>query len=70
MRAVRQRATAKGVTAAAFGDLFLQDVRDYRVRQLQGSGLEPLFPIWQTIVAGYDRRGSARVAVSIIQRLR
>jgi diphthamide synthase (EF-2-diphthine--ammonia ligase) len=31
----------------AFGDLFLQDIRDYRVRQLQGTGLEPLFPLWQ-----------------------
>jgi uncharacterized protein (TIGR00290 family) len=47
MRAVCQRATAEGITAVAFGDLFLQDVRDYRIRQLQGTGLEPLFPIWQ-----------------------
>jgi uncharacterized protein (TIGR00290 family) len=47
MRAVCQRATAEGITAIAFGDLFLQDVRDYRVRQLQGTGLEPLFPLWQ-----------------------
>jgi uncharacterized protein (TIGR00290 family) len=47
MRAVCKRATAEGVTAVAFGDLFLQDVRDYRIRQLQGSGLEPLFPVWQ-----------------------
>jgi diphthamide synthase (EF-2-diphthine--ammonia ligase) len=47
MRAVCQRATAEGVTAVAFGNLFLQDVRDCRIRQLQGSGLEPLFPLWQ-----------------------
>ena len=47
MRAVCQRATAEGITAVAFGDLFLQEVRDYRVRQLLGSGLEPLFPVWQ-----------------------
>jgi uncharacterized protein (TIGR00290 family) len=47
MRAVCQRATTEGITAIAFGDLFLQDIRDYRVRQLQGSGLEPLFPVWQ-----------------------
>jgi len=39
MRAVCQRASAEGVTAVAFGDLFLQDVRDYRIRQLQESGL-------------------------------
>src|ERR1700689_646024 len=47
MRAACQRATAEGITAAAFGAVFLQDVRDYRVRQLQGSVLEPLFPVWQ-----------------------
>ena len=46
MRAVCQRATAAGVAAVAFGDLFLQEIRDYRVRQLQGSGLEPMFPAW------------------------
>src|SRR5580658_1920264 len=47
MRAMYQRATAGGITAVAFGDLFLQDIRDYRVRQLQETGLEPLFPVWQ-----------------------
>jgi uncharacterized protein (TIGR00290 family) len=47
MRDVCRRATAEGITAIAFGDLFLQDIRDYRVQQLQGSGLEPLFPVWQ-----------------------
>jgi len=47
MRIVCQRASAEGFVAVAFGDLFLQDIRDYRVRQLQGTGLEPLFPLWQ-----------------------
>jgi len=47
MRAVCQRATDEGIGAIAFGDLFLQDVRAYRVRQLQGSGLEPMFPVWK-----------------------
>jgi uncharacterized protein (TIGR00290 family) len=47
MRAACQRASAEGITAVAFGDLFLQDIRDYRERQLQGTGLEPLFPVWQ-----------------------
>ena len=46
MRVVCQRAIAEGVNAIAFGDLFLQDIRDYRIRQLQGTGLEPLFPVW------------------------
>jgi diphthamide synthase (EF-2-diphthine--ammonia ligase) len=46
MRAVVERARAGGVTHVAFGDLFLADVRDYRVRMLAGSGIEPLFPLW------------------------
>ena len=37
---------AQRITAIAFGDLFPTDVRAYRERQLQGTGLEPLFPIW------------------------
>ncbi len=37
----------RGVTHVAFGDLFLADVRDYREQMLQGSGLTPLFPLWQ-----------------------
>lgn len=46
MKAVCNRAVADGVQAIAFGDLFLQDIRAYRERQLHGTGLEPLFPLW------------------------
>ena len=35
-----------GVTQVAFGDLFLEDVRAYRVAKLAGSGIDPVFPIW------------------------
>jgi len=41
-----QRALDAGITAMAFGDLFLEDVRRYREQQLAGTGLTPLFPIW------------------------
>ncbi len=30
----------------AFGDLFLEEVRQYRVNQLKGTGIEPMFPLW------------------------
>jgi uncharacterized protein (TIGR00290 family) len=40
------RAVAEGIGAMAFGDLFLEDVRDYRIQKLAGTGLQPLFPIW------------------------
>jgi uncharacterized protein (TIGR00290 family) len=46
MARVIERARAQGVTAFAFGDLFLQDIRAYREKQLAGCGLEPLFPLW------------------------
>jgi len=39
-------ATARGVRGVAFGDLFLQDVRSYRERQMQGTGLALHFPLW------------------------
>ncbi len=46
MSAVIRRARQEGITHVAFGDLFLEDVRDYRVSQLSGTGVEPLFPLW------------------------
>ena len=41
-------AKSNGVTHIAFGDLFLEDIREYRVKLLEGSGVEPMFPIWTT----------------------
>lgn len=37
---------AAGVTHMAFGDLYLEDVRAYRERQLAATGIEALFPLW------------------------
>lgn len=41
-----QRAVDQGLHGIAFGDLFLEDIRRFRERQLQPFGLEPLFPLW------------------------
>jgi uncharacterized protein (TIGR00290 family) len=46
MQAACERAVAEKIDAIAFGDLFLEDVREYREKQLRGTGLEPLFPLW------------------------
>jgi diphthamide synthase (EF-2-diphthine--ammonia ligase) len=35
-----------GIEYVAFGDLFLGDIREYREKQLKGSGLTPVFPVW------------------------
>jgi uncharacterized protein (TIGR00290 family) len=47
MRAAVAAAVADGFTHVAFGDLYLQDVRRYREERLEGSGLTPLFPLWE-----------------------
>jgi len=35
-----------GIDAIAFGDLYLQDIRQYREAQFGNCGLELLFPVW------------------------
>ena len=41
------RAVREGITNIIFGDLFLADIRAYREQKLAGSGITPLFPLWQ-----------------------
>ena len=40
-------ARVDGVTHVIFGDLFLADVRAYREQKLAGSGITPVFPLWE-----------------------
>ena len=40
------RAIFEGIKGVAFGDLFLEDVRAYREKQMAGTGLAPIFPVW------------------------
>ncbi len=51
-------AEAEGVTHMAFGDLFLEDVRDYRLQLLADTPIEPVFPLW-----GLDTARMARDVV-------
>lgn len=46
MAAAMQSAMAAGVTHVIFGDLFLQDIRDYREARLKPLGVTPVFPLW------------------------
>jgi uncharacterized protein (TIGR00290 family) len=50
---------AEGVSEIVFGDLFLEEVRAYRVRQLDGTGIAPRFPVW-----GRDTRALAHEMVA------
>jgi len=46
MRETIARAEAGAIDCFAFGDLFLQDVRAYREKQLASTNVKPLFPLW------------------------
>ena len=46
MSAFIDGARSRGVSAIAFGDLRLEDVRRYREEAMRGRGIECLFPIW------------------------
>jgi uncharacterized protein (TIGR00290 family) len=55
MTEVCDRAVGEHIDAMAFGDLFLSDVRAHREKQLEPTGLEPLFPLWETPTAKLAR---------------
>ena len=64
-----RRAVAEGFDTIAFGDLFLRDVRAYREKQLAGSGLQPVFPLWEIPTASLAREmigGGLRARLSCI----
>jgi len=46
MASMIARLRAQGVSRVVFGDLFLQDIRDYREEKFRGTGIEPVFPLW------------------------
>src|SRR5262249_47476036 len=46
MRAAVAVARARGIERMVSGDLFLEDVRDYRETRLAATGITPVFPLW------------------------
>ncbi|MEO8727150.1 MAG: ATP-binding protein [Acidobacteriaceae bacterium] len=46
MNDVIAQAQLAEIKVIAFGDLFLQDIRVYRERQMAGTGIEAVFPLW------------------------
>jgi len=47
MAQAMERARSEGVWHVAFGDLFLEDIRAYREKQLASCGMTPIFPVWR-----------------------
>ncbi|PKR76696.1 ATP-binding protein [Halalkalibacillus sediminis] len=46
MAQIMQEAEADGVTHVMFGDIFLEDIREYREKNLESTSCEAIFPIW------------------------
>jgi len=56
IREVLTRYLAAGVRCAAFGDIFLEDLRKYREDNLSKIGMEAIFPIWKRDTAELARK--------------
>lgn len=46
---------SQGIFHIVFGDLFLEDIRAYRIEKLTAAGMEPLFPLWKRDTAQLAR---------------
>ncbi len=59
----------EGYTHSVFGDIFLQDLRDYREKQLQEIGMEAVFPLWKAdthqLIRDFLERGFKAITVSV-----
>ena len=60
MREKLERYRGEGITSVVFGDLYLEDVREYRERNLEKAGMQAVFPLW-----GRDTRELAQQFVSL-----
>ena len=64
------QAKREGTECMAFGDLFLADIREYREGRLAGTGITPLFPLWQmdtTELAKEMIRGGLRAVITCLK---
>src|SRR5271154_1753770 len=60
---------ARGVRTVAFGDIFLEDLRAYRERNLARVGMTALFPIWKRdtreLIQYFQAQGFRSIAVCV-----
>ncbi len=59
MSAAVDRMLDNGISHCAFGDLFLEDVREYRLGKLAGTGVDAVFPLWQRETGALARHAVA-----------
>ena len=59
----------EGFTHSVFGDIFLEDLREYREQQLQKVGLQAVFPLWKkdtsALMKDFLKAGFKAITVSV-----
>jgi uncharacterized protein (TIGR00290 family) len=69
MRAVHRSLKAEGFTHGLYGDIFLQDLKDYREVLLGRDGLTGIFPLWKSdtreLMMEFISRGFKAIVVCI-----
>jgi uncharacterized protein (TIGR00290 family) len=63
------RAVGDGFRHVAFGDLFLEDIRRYREERLAGTGLTPIFPLFDAGPGATARLAREMVAAGLRARI-
>jgi uncharacterized protein (TIGR00290 family) len=73
MKSALEEHLARGVRRVAFGDIFLQDLREYREKNFAQFGMKALFPIWKRdtreLASEFIRLGFRAVAVCVDPRV-
>ena len=73
MKEALEQHFARGVRRVAFGDIFLEDLRVYREKNLAQIGMRALFPIWKRdtrqLARDFVRQGFRAIAVCVDPRV-
>lgn len=56
MRGIVNRMKEEQIDAVAFGDLFLEWIRNYRISRMEGTGVTPIFPLWGQCTHALSRK--------------
>ncbi|MEA2106352.1 MAG: diphthine--ammonia ligase [Bacteroidota bacterium] len=72
MSNILSEAKADGINYSIFGDIFLEDLRNYREQQLARAGLKAIFPLWgldtHSVAKDFINKDFKAIVVSVDNR--
>ena len=67
-----QQLKNEGYTHAVFGDIFLEDLKQYREKQLLTHGIQAVFPLWRqdtrSLIMEFIESGFKAITVSVSEK--